>query len=281
MVRQSRLASSTYTPVRRIAGPNTPFAPTMWLRTYWNSVRSHRRGVHTGCAVRKIGSTRPKTTQTTTYSGATNSAKSQSMPGAASTCHRCDRLGAAMASATGFEVLPDAVPGRVVGRAELEQPVGDVEPRLLHRGLRQLLGDVPPLHERLGVEVVLRGLGADEAEVGGGVGRLKHEVEEQVRDHGVVAAAQNNHEVVVDLALAVLREPVAQHCRRRVLRQVVLRVDDVARPHLGDAELTTGQVAVHVDGDLRRRRLLQRTQVAVDEREVLRGGRVEVGLAVA
>src|SRR5256885_4295514 len=63
------------------------------------------------------------------FRSATNSAKSQSIPGAASTCHRCDRLGAAEASATGFEVLPDAVPGRVVGGAELEQPVGDVEPR--------------------------------------------------------------------------------------------------------------------------------------------------------
>src|SRR3954451_16433078 len=166
----------------------------MWVRTYWNSVRSHCSGFHTGCAVRKIGSTRPKTTQRTTYSGATNSAKSQSMPGAASTCHRCDRLGAATASATGFEVLPHAVPGRVVGRAELEQPVSDVEPRLLHRGLRQLLGDVPLLHQRLRVEVVLRGLVADEAEVGGGVGRLEHEVEEQVREHGVVTAAQNQHQ---------------------------------------------------------------------------------------
>src|SRR3954454_7634353 len=263
MVRQSRLASSTYTPVRRIAGPKTPFAPTMWLRTYWNSVRSHRCGFHAGGAVRKIGSTRPKTTQRTTYSGATNSAKSQSMRGAASPCQRCDRLGAATASATGFEVLPDAVPDRVVDRAQLEQAIGDVEPRLLHRGLRQLLGDVPLLHERLGVEVVLRGLVADVAEVGGGVLRLQHEVEEQVREHRVVTTAQDHHQVVVDLALAVLREPVAQDRRRRVLRQVVLRVDDVTRPHLADAELTPGKVAVHVDGDLRRRRLLDRTEVSV------------------
>ena len=61
---------------------------------------------------------------------------------------------------------------------------------------------------------------------------------------------EDHHQVVVDHALAVGREPVGQHLGLLALGQVVLRVDDVARPHLTHAVLAAGQVGVLRDGDL-------------------------------
>ena len=102
-----------------------------------------------------------------------------------------------------------------------------------------------------------------------------------MRQHGVVAALEHHHQVVVDQALAVLGEPVAQHVDRLPLRQVVLGVDHVTGPHLGDPELPRGQVVVHRDRHLGLGRVAQVRETLLDDVEVLGLVGVDVGQAGA
>jgi hypothetical protein len=105
-------------------------------------------------------------------------------------------------------------------------------------------------------------------------------VQEQVAQHRVLARAQQHQQVAVDRALAVGREPVAHDVGALALGHVVLGVDHVARPGLGDPGLGLGQVDVVVGVDPRPHRLGQGDQLVVGQVEVVLVGGVEVGDAV-
>ena len=146
------------------------------------------------------------------------------------------------------------MPGGVVGRIQFEQPVSHVEVLRAHDGALEVLRHKSFSDKGIRAQRDLRRLVADLLEVLLGDLGLQHVVEEQVSQHRVLAGAQQHDQVVVHQTLAVRREPVPQDVGLDSLGQVVDGVDDVARPHLRQADLAGGQVAVHRDRDLRRRR---------------------------
>ena len=137
------------------------------------------------------------------------------------------------------------------------------------------------VHKRIRGDRVLWRLVTDRGEVLHRHIGVEHVVDEQVREHRVLAAFERHEHVVVDHALAVRREPVPKDLRAGALGQIVLRVDDVARPHLRNAELPGGKVVVGRDGDLRRGGLHHRAQLLADHLQVGLRRRVDVRNALA